>query len=172
MLEAIRVIQEADYQPYKTMMFIAYSQEGLEGGEYAYEPDVNRFFKARRALSNLELEAVIQLRGVGGGTGGRLEIAAGGSQRLARLLSSAARRMGVRSTRAQETMDISVIYRDSEPPSQSGTDAPTVRLFWEGWEETSRTPADTLENVSTENLEQAGQTLALALMVLGRETEY
>jgi hypothetical protein len=26
--------------------------------------------------------------------------------------------------------------------------------------------------VSTENLEQAGRTLALALMVLGRETEY
>jgi ABC-type dipeptide/oligopeptide/nickel transport system permease component len=172
MLEAIRVIQETDYQPYKTMMFIAYSEEGLEGGEYAYEPDVNRFFKARRALSNLELEAVVRLRGVGGGTGERLEIAAGGSQRLARLFGEAARRMGVRSTRAKETMDISVIYRDSDSSPQGGTDAPSVRLFWEGWEQTSRTPADTLEKVSAENLEQAGRTLALALMVLGREVEY
>jgi hypothetical protein len=172
MLEAIRVIQETDYQPYKTMMFIVYSEEGLEGGEYAYEPDVNRFFKARRALSNLELEAVVRLRGAGGGTGERLEIAAGGSQRLAKLFGEAARRMGVRSTRARETMDISVIYRDDDSSPQGGTDAPSVRLFWEGWESTSRTPADTPENVSAENLEQAGRTLALALMVLGRETEY
>jgi hypothetical protein len=172
MLEAIRVIQETDYQPYKTMMFIAYSQEGLEGGEYAYAPDVNRFFKARRALSNLELEAIVQLRGLGGGTGDRLEIAAGGSQRLAKLLSAAARRTGVRTTRARETIDISVIYRDSGSSPQGGMDAPMVRLSWEGWEATSRTPADTVENVSPGNLKQAGRALALALMVLGRETEY
>jgi hypothetical protein len=47
-----------------------------------------------------------------------------------------------------------------------------VRLTWEGWQETSRRPEDTLENVSPDKLEQAGQTLALALMVLGRETAY
>jgi ABC-type dipeptide/oligopeptide/nickel transport system permease component len=172
MLEAIRLIRETDYQPYKTIMFIAYSEEGLEGGEYVYEPDVSRFFKARRALSNLELEAVVRLRGVGGGAGDRLEIAAGGSQRLAKLFAEAARRMDVRCARAKETMDISVVYRDSDASSQSGTDVPSVRLFWQGWEETSRTAEDTLENVSAENLEQAGRTLALALMVLGRETEY
>jgi peptide/nickel transport system permease protein len=172
MLEAIRVLQETDYQPYKTMMFVAYSAEGLEGGEPVHQPDVSRFLKARPALSRLELEAVIQLRGVGGGTGKRLEIAAGGSQRLAKLLERSARRMGVRTTRAREDVDISVIYRESGSSPQSGTDAPSVRLFWEGWEASSRLPADTLENVSAENLERTGQTLALALMVLGREREY
>ena len=172
MLEAIRVLQESDYQPYKTMMFVAYSAEGLEGGEPVRDPDVSRFLKARPALSRLELEAVIQLRGVGGGTGKRLEIAAGGSQRLAKLLQSSARRMGVRTTRAREDVDISVIYRESDSSPAGGTDAPSVRLFWEGWEASSRMPADTLENVSAENLEQTGRTLALALMVLGREREY
>ena len=33
MLEAIRVLQETDYQPYKTLFFVAYSGEGFEGGE-------------------------------------------------------------------------------------------------------------------------------------------
>jgi hypothetical protein len=69
-------------------------------------------------------------------------------------------------------MDISVIYRDNDALPQGGRDAPSVSLFWEGWEETSRKPSDTLENVSAANLEQSGRTLALALMVLGRETEY
>ena len=101
MLEAIRVLQETGYQPYKTLMFVAYSAEGLEGGELVHEPDVKRFLTARRSLSNLELEAVVQLRAVGGGTGERLEIAAGGSQRLAQLFGSAARRLGVRTTRAR-----------------------------------------------------------------------
>jgi peptide/nickel transport system permease protein len=172
MLEAIRVLQETDYQPYKTLMFVAYSAEGLEGGEPVHEPDVSRFLKARPALSKLELEAVIQLRGVGGGTGKRLEVAAGGSQRLAKLLQSSARHVGVRTTRAREDVDISVIYRESGSSPQGGTDVPSVRLFWEGWEASSRMPADTLENVSAANLEQAGRTLAMALMVLGREREY
>jgi ABC-type dipeptide/oligopeptide/nickel transport system permease subunit len=34
MLEAIRVIQQTDYEPYKSLLFVAYSAEGLEGGEY------------------------------------------------------------------------------------------------------------------------------------------
>jgi hypothetical protein len=177
MLEAIRVLQETGYQPYKTLMFVAYSTEGLEGGELVLEPDVNRLLRARPALGNLVPEAIIQLRGVGGGTGPRIEVAAGGSQRLAKLFESAARRVGARPTRARETMDLGLIYSSSaggpHNAAQSvGSATPSVRLTWEGWQETSRRPEDTLENVSPENLEQAGQTLALALMVLGRETDY
>ena len=47
MLEAIRVLQETGYQPYKTLMFVAYSAEGLEGGELVLEPDLNRLLRAR-----------------------------------------------------------------------------------------------------------------------------
>jgi hypothetical protein len=172
MLEALRVLQETEYQPYKTMMFVAYSREGLEGGEQVSEPDLNRLLRARKGLSNLQPEAIVELRGVGAGSGKRLEIAAGGSQRLARLFESAARRVGVRTVRAQETMDLSAIYGDSGSAGQGGSDTPKVRVFWEGWEETSRRPGDTVESVTPAKLEQAGQTLALALMVLGRETEY
>jgi hypothetical protein len=144
----------------------------LQGGEQVGELDLNRLLRARRGLSNLQPEAIVELRGVGAGSGERLEIAAGGSQRLARLFESAARRVGVRTVRAQETMDLSAIYGDSSPAGQGGSDTPKVRVFWEGWEETSHRPEDMVESVSSEVLEQAGQTLALALMVLGREIEY
>jgi hypothetical protein len=104
-------------------------------------------------------------------------VAAGGSQRLAKLFESAARRVGARPTRSRETIDMGLIYGNTaggpHNAAQSvGTATPTVRLYWEGWQETSRRPEDSLENVSPDKLEQAGQTLALALMVLGRETAY
>jgi peptide/nickel transport system permease protein len=177
MLEAIRVLQETGYQPYKTLMFVAYSTEGLEGGELVLEPDLKRLLQSRKALTNLQPEAIVHLRGVGGGTGDRVEIAAGGSQRLAKLFASAARRAGARATRAREAMDIGLIYGTSaggpHNAAQSvGSAVPTVHLHWEGWGETSRRPEDTLENVSSDRLEQSGRTLALALMVLGRETDY
>ena len=172
MLETARVINKSGYQPYKTFLFVAYSGEGLEGGEYATEPDVARLLQARSGLSGLELEAIVQLRGVGGGSGRRLEISAGGSLRLAKLFESSARSMGAGVVRAKETIDISVIYQDADTSQQSGQDAPVVRVFWEGWDQRSRLPTDTLENVSAENLEQAGRALALSLMVLGRETNY
>jgi ABC-type dipeptide/oligopeptide/nickel transport system permease component len=172
MLEAIRVIQETDYQPYKSMFFVAYSGEGLEGGEYVLEPDVTRFTQARAGVPRFELEAIIRLRGVGGGTGRRLEVAAGGNMRLAELVERSARRVGVRTVRADEAIDISVIYDEHGASAGDKEAAPTVRLFWEGWHEHSRLPTDTLANVDGDTLEEAGRTLALTLMILGRETEY
>jgi hypothetical protein len=172
MLEAIRIIQETDYEPYKTLLFVAFSGEGLEGGEYAFDLDVNRLLQARSVLSKFELEAIVQLRSVGAGTGNRLEISAGGNLRLAELFERAARRMDVDTIRANESIDISVIYREGSSLTSSEQDAPIIRLFWEGWEEYSRLPTDTVDNISTANLEKAGRTLALSLMILGRETEY
>jgi len=55
---------------------------------------------------------------------------------------------------------------------QEVQEAPTVRISWEGWEEHSHLPTDTLENISADNLEEAGRTLAMTLMILGREEEY
>ncbi len=174
MLEAIRVMQETDYEPYRSFLFVAYSGEGLEGGESVSDPDVTRFLQAQPGFTSFKLEAIVKLRGVGGGTGDRLEISAGGSLRLAELFETAARRMGVTTVRADETIDISVIYEGGNvlPLVQEGQKAPTVRLFWEGWDEHSRLPTDTLANISAANLEEAGHTLALSLMILGREREY
>ncbi len=172
MLEAIRVLQETDYQPYRSFLFVAYSGEGLDGGEPVIDPDVNKFLQARTGFSNFKLEAIVKLRGLGGGSGEGLEVSAGGSLRLAQLFERSTKLMGTDVVRSDETIDISVIYNDGSASSQSGQEAPVVRLFWEGWGEHSRLPSDALENISAENLEEAGRALALSLMILGRETQY
>ncbi|MBN1642132.1 MAG: ABC transporter permease subunit [Anaerolineae bacterium] len=171
MLEAVRVIQSTDYEPYKSMLFVAYSGEGLDAGEYVVDPDVARFLQARAGLSSHEVEAIIRLQGVGGATGRRLEISASGSLRLAELVGRAARPMGTRVTRARESIDLSVIY-DERGAEGRPQEAPTVRLCWEGWERHAWLATDTLDNVSADHLERAGRTLALTLMILGRERDY
>jgi hypothetical protein len=172
MLEAIRILQETGYQPYKTFLFIAYSGEGLEEGVNVSRPEVSKFLQARRGFVNaFELEAVVELRGLGAGSGDGLILSAGGSTRLADLFETSARRMGVRTSRAREALDISIIFED-KAFGEGDQEAPNIQLSWEGWEATSRLPGDTLETVSQEKLERAGRALALALMTLGRETQY
>lgn len=172
MLEAIRTMQETGYQPYKTFLFIAYSGEGLEGGEHISRPDVSKFLQAKRGFStSFELEAVVELRGLGAGRGDGLVLSAGGSTRLADLFEASARRMGVKASRAEEPVDISIVFEDKSSIG-GGQEAPNIRLSWEGWEATSRLPADTLETISEDKLERAGRVLALALMTMGRETQY
>ena len=51
MLEAIRVMQEAGYQPYRTFLFVAYSGEGREGGHTVFTPDASGFLNAARNFS-------------------------------------------------------------------------------------------------------------------------
>jgi hypothetical protein len=57
-------------------------------------------------------------------------------------------------------------------PFQGGQEAPQIAISWAGWQATSGTPADTVEAISVDNLEKAGRALSLALMILGRETQY
>jgi hypothetical protein len=172
MLEAIRVMQETEYQPNRTFLFVAYSGEGLEGGESVANPEISRFLQAKVGFAtSLEPEAVVYVRGVGGGSGDSLEISAGGSLRLVELFESSARRMGADVKRRDDPIDISVIY-DEGSPLESGQDAPEVRLSWEGWTENARLASDAMERISEESLEDAGRTLALALMTMGRERQY
>ncbi len=172
MLEAIRTIQESGYQPYKTFLFIAYSGEGLDGGEPTSDPDVRGFLQARTGFSNFEVEAIIHLRGLSAGSGDRLEVSAGGSLRLAELFERSARQMGTAVMRAKEGIDISQIYDEGSTIQHGGQEAPEVRLDWEGWQAYSRSAVDTFEHISQKNLNDAGRAVSLALIVLGRETEY
>ncbi len=54
----------------------------------------------------------------------------------------------------------------------NGNEAWSVKVYREGWEATSRTVADQLENISAENLEEAGRVISLSLMIMGREIDY
>ncbi len=151
---------------------MAYSGEGLEGGENVINPNVERFLQAKVGFATaFDLEAIIHLRGLGAGDGDRLEVSSGGSYRLAELFETAGGLVGVDVVRSDEPIDISVIFEDGSP-SQSAQDAPEVRLSWEGWSDYARTPADTPDVVTTENLEKAGRVLVLALMQIGQERQY
>ncbi len=169
MLEAIRVMQEANYQPYKSFFFVAYSGEGLDGGEPVSNPEADKFLQAKTGFHIFNVEAVVETRGVGGG-GDRLEVAAGGSLRLAELAETAAQQMGVPVARADEIIDIGVIY--DEGGDLGGQKYPQVGLFWQGWQANNRTPLDSLDAISEDNLKDAGRTLAMMLMILGREENY
>jgi hypothetical protein len=144
----------------------------LDGGAIVSDPDVNRFLQAKTGFTEFQLEAIVQLRGLGGGSGDRLLVSSGGSLRLADLFESSARQMGVRSVRADEAIDLGVVFEGSTTGGESVQKAPVVRLQWEGWEENSRLPTDTVENISADDLEEAGRALAMALMILGREQNY
>jgi len=172
MLEAIRAMKDSGYQPYRTFLFVAYAGEGQEGGEWVSPPDAERFLEAKKGFSSsFDIEAVVDLRGLGAGDGDALVIAAEGSMRLADLLSKSANQMGVKAERAGKRMDVSIIFEDKSR-YDSGQEAPKVGLRWEGWEKTSRRPGDTIANLSEEKLERAGRALSLALMTLGRERQY
>jgi hypothetical protein len=172
MLEALRVMQETDYQPYRSFLFVAYSGEGLDGGVNVSDPDVNRFLQAKTGFSEFQLQAIVQLRGVGGGSGDRLQISSGGSLRLADLFETSARQMGVRTIRADEAIDLGVVFEDTVTGGESVQKAPVVHLYWEDWDENARLPSDTIDNISADNLEVTGRALAMALMILGREQNY
>ena len=174
MLEAARLLEEGEYQPRRTFLFIAYSGEGLDGGEPVDNPDINRFLQAKTGFAaTYEPVAIIKLRGLGDGTGDRLQISAAGSLRLADVFETAADQSSVSSVRAEEAVDISMIYEETSGAGGSGSQpAPVVRLSWEGWEENARTARDTVEAISTDKLEKAGRALSMALMILGREIQY
>jgi ABC-type dipeptide/oligopeptide/nickel transport system permease component len=172
MLEAIRTMRETGYQPYKTILFVAYSGEGLEGGERVSRPEIAKLLQAKYGFSTaFDLEAVVTLRGLGAGEGDGLAVSTGGSLRLADLFERSAHRMGVSTRRAEEAVDISIVFEDKSF-TEGGQEAPNIRLSWDGWETTSRLPTDTLETISVDKLEQAGRALSLALMTLGREVQY
>jgi hypothetical protein len=172
MLEIVRAMKESGYEPYRTFLFVAYAGEGQEGGEWVYPPDTERFLEAKKGFAeNFDIEAVVDLRGVGAGEGDGLLISAGGSMRLADLLQESANQMGVKAERGGEQVDISIVFEEKSRQAR-GQEAPKIGIHWDGWETTSCQPEDTVASLSEDKLERAGRVVSLALMTLGRERQY
>ena len=172
MLEAIRALKESGYQPYRTLLFVAYSGEGYEGGHTVLNPEGSEFLTAARGFSRAyDIEAVIRLRALGAGDGSGIALSGGGNLRLISLFKEAARRTGVNARPVDELLDVGIIFHDRSF-WEGGQEAPEISIAWEGWGETSGLTSDTSAMLSSEKMEQAGRTLALALMILGRERDY
>ena len=171
LLELIRTLQESGYQPNKTFLFVAYAGEGMEGGEWAV-PEVSKLLQTKYGFSTaFDVEAVIEIRGVGAGSGDGLITSTEGSLRLVELFESSANRLGVSLERAEDRLDLSVIFEEGSR-YESADEAPYLEIFWDGWWEVGGTPWDNLEEISADNLELSGEVLSLAAMVLGYEVNY
>ncbi len=166
MLELIRTLQESGYQPYRSILFVAYSGEGLEGGETVTPRDVSKFLQARTGFATaFTVDGIVELRGLGSGSLLLLDVS--GSQRLGQVFEAAARRMRARTRRQEAPIDLSIVFEERAPQA-GGDEAPQIGVYGEGWEATSRTPQDTPEALSAEALQRFGRTVTLALMTLGR----
>jgi hypothetical protein len=163
MLEIARLWQEQDFRPKRTVIFVAWA-----GAERRLEADVERFLRAKRGfISAYRVAAVVELIGVGAGEGGEILLDRSTSDRLTELFQKAARRLRIETTtRGRGIHDDYSLY-----PYPDG-DLAQITLTWEGSGVRAHTPADTVENIDPEKLNKMGQTAALGLMVLSRETRY
>ena len=147
MLELIRTMQASGYQPNKTFLFIAYAGEGQEGGEWVY-PDISKFLQTKYGFStSYDLEAVIEIRGAGAGSGDEVLLSTGGSLRLVELFKSSARRLRIPIKRAEDRIDLSVIFEEGSTFS-TADEAPYVGLYWDGWWETGGTVEDNFDTMN------------------------
>ncbi len=164
LLETARLLQEANHQPYRTVMFVAWA-----GEELRTPPSYWHMLRSRPAwLERYKIAAVIELIGVGAGIDDTLLLDGSTSGRLTEVLQQAAQRLDVNTS----TLGTSIRgpYRNLYP--EPDTHIPYISLTWDGSHTTAHTPQDTIENIEPDKLRDAGSVAALALMYLGHEKEY
>jgi microcompartment protein CcmK/EutM len=148
MLEIARAWREAPYQPRKTIIFVA-----CAGGEQHESLSVFEVMNAKTGFATaFEVEAVLELSGVGAGAGERLLIAEGSSYRLTELLQAAARRVGARTT-IRGNYPHSRMY---QLPPRGGRSALTAVVSWEGSDALAHTALDTVQLLDPAKVEDAG----------------
>jgi ABC-type dipeptide/oligopeptide/nickel transport system permease component len=164
MLEVARVLQEADYQPKRTIMYVAWA-----GGELYQPPGFFGILRERPGfLESYRIAAAIDLRIVGGGSGDTLLLDFGSSGRLTEVLQQAARRSKV-SASTLGNGPYSIYGSLYQMPERK---IPYIFLTWEGGDDNVHRPADTIENIQPDRLSDVGRVVALAVMYLGHEKEY
>jgi peptide/nickel transport system permease protein len=176
MLEIARVLKESPHPPKRTVVFVAWS-----GGERHESMSVSNVMNAAPGLRSLSVEAVIELSGVGAGSGKEIVLGQGSSYRLVQLFQKAASRVETATTTRGRGPHYGIFadvgyrgthYNISAALGYGGRSALTAYVHWDGSDRTAHTLEDTFEAIDSEKLEQVGQTTLLALTVLSRELDY
>jgi peptide/nickel transport system permease protein len=163
MLELARLLKQSAYQPEKTVLFVAWA-----GGERQEGLSVDNILNARAGASDMTVETVVELSGVGYGSGKSIAIGSDSSYRLVGLLQDAAKRYGVPTT----TRGRSPHYNLPVQSVFGGRDATTLSISWDGSDDLAHTPQDIVEQIDPAKLQAVGQPTYLTLLVLCKETDY
>jgi Zn-dependent M28 family amino/carboxypeptidase len=163
LLELARALKGGAYQPKKTVLFAAWPT-----GEQYQALNLTDIMNAAGFTGNLTVEAVIELSGVGAGSGNKISLGQDSSYRLVRLYQAAADRFGVGTTTRGRGPHFGVY----QYPGLEGRSALSIFASWDGSDQYAHTPADTIDTIDPQKLEKVGQTTLLALTVLSRETDY
>jgi peptide/nickel transport system permease protein len=163
MLELARLISESAYRPEKSMIFIAWA-----GGERSTGLSVVNAMNARPGASELTVEVVFELSGVGYGTGNAITLGEESSYRLVKLFQSAAGKYNITTT----TRGRGPHYGRESGAGFGDRSALTLTVSWDGSDALAHTPRDVPEIIDPDKLLRVGRSSLLTLMVLSREPTY
>ncbi len=163
MLEIARILKMADFPPDKTLLFVAWNS-----GERLESLSTTSVLNASTGFALLNTEAVIELSGVGGGSGEAISISSGSSYRLVTLFEEAAKEFNYPIT-SRGTSPHTGLDQNS---SHGGRTALTAFVSWDGSEIWAHTPWDTIEQLNPEAIKKIGDTTSLVISVIGREDNY
>lgn len=163
MLELARLMKESAYQPDKTVLFVAWA-----GGERQESLSIVNTMNARPGGSNLIVESVVELSGVGYGTGTGINLGEDSSYRLVKLFQDAASKHNIPTT----TRGLSPHYGLPILGAFGGREAMTLSISWDGSDSLAHTPRDTFALIDPNKIYDIGRTTYLTLLVLSRENEY
>jgi hypothetical protein len=163
LLELARLMSTSVYQPEKTVIFAVWA-----GGERGEGLSVVNVMNARAGTSGFTVEAVIELSGVGYGSGNSIALGADSSYRLVKLFQSAAGKYNDPTT----TRGRSPHYGREISPGFGDRRALTLSVSWDGSDDLAHTSRDVPGIIDPQKLTRLGRSTLLTLMVLCRESDY
>ena len=163
MLEIARVMQASPIKPLKTVVFVAW-----QGGDRWESLSVADVMGAAKGFNTLEVEAVLEISGVGAGSGEQLALGEGTSFRLVRLFQEIGGKVGVGVTNTGRPTHFGLRVI----PPLGGREAASAYLSWDGADAVAHLPSDNIAAIDMEKLRLSGEAALLSVFVLSRQAEY
>ncbi len=164
MLETARQLLASPYAPSRTVVFIAWS--GAERGEPFALTDT---MGSINGLSDFVLNEIIEISGVGAGSGKGVSLGGDSSYRLVKLAQQAGERLNISTTTRGRGPHYDIV---PDAPVRLSRNVPSLYFSWDGADETAHTLDDNMEGLDVQKLTKSGQLITLILLVLSRETNY
>ncbi len=163
LLELARLMSASVYRPEKTVIFAVWA-----GGERGEGLSVVNVMNARPGAGSLMVEAVIELSGVGYGSGKAVALGDDSSYRLVKLFQAAAGKYNDPTT----TRGRGPHYGLGIAPGFGDRRGMTLSISWDGSDDLAHTPRDVPEIIDQQKLTRVGRSTLLTLMMLCRESDY